>query len=260
MSRLFGIVAAKNIRVRFGLGSLTKQSELLKQINPDGWGLGWVGSAGSGVEKRALPVKGSPGVEEHWLEGEGTRFIGHIRRGTRGGRSQRNCHPFLYGGWIFAHSGHLFPKLEAAVRKRLGHVELGSETDSEALFRWLLKSFEPGQPAEQWLRQALKPLVDDGEFSSLNFILASDTAFYAFRLCTRSAAFYSLYHRDWTKGTPLAGDSQETYTRLESKGLAESEAILVCSERLLEGEWAALEQGELLTVTGDLEVQTFKLF
>lgn len=260
MSRLFGVIAAKSIRVRFGLGNLTEQAELLKQINPDGWGMGWAGSAGIRVEKRALPVKGSVGVEEHWIEGEGTRFIGHIRRGTRGGRSRENSHPFLQEGWIFAHSGHLFPKLEATVRKRLGHVELGSETDSEVLFRWLLKSRQAGQPAEDWLRQALKPLVDDGEFSSLNFILASDSAFYAFRLCTRSAAFYSLYHRHWTEGRPFAADSQETYTRLESQGLAESEAILVCSERLLGRGWTALEQGEVLAVTGDLKVQTFKLF
>ncbi len=260
MSRLFGIVAARNVRVRFGLGELPRQLESLRQNNPDGWGLGWVGSDGCRVEKRALPLTGSSGLAERWLEGEGHCFVGHLRRGTRGGRRQENSHPFLHEGWIFAHSGHLFPKLEAAVRKKLGHAEVESETDSEVLFHWLLKNREPAQPAEKWLRGSLQPLVDDGEFSSLNFILASDAAFYAFRLCTRSAAFYSLYYRKWTPGAPLAANSQESYTCLESPGLAESEAILVCSERLLADGWTALQQGELLSVTPKLQVETFKLF
>ncbi len=260
MSRLFGIVAARDVRVRFGLGDLTKRLDSLKQNNPDGWGLGWIGNEGYRVEKRALPLRGSLEIGEQWLEGKGQRFVGHIRRGTRGGRRQENSHPFLHEGWLFAHSGHLFPKLEAGLRKRLGHVPLESETDSEALFRWLLKNRETGQAAEDWFRRSLKLLVEDGEFSSLNFILASHAAFFAFRLCTRSATFYSLYYRKWTAGLPLAADSREAYTRLESPGLAEAEAVVVCSEKLLEDGWTALQQGELLSVTPNLQVETFKLF
>ena len=260
MSRLFGIVGARDVCLRFGLGELTQRLELLKQNNPDGWGLGWIGSEGCRTERRALPLHGSPETGEAWIEGQGGRFVGHIRRGTRGGRSQANTHPFLHEGWLFAHSGHLFPKLEASLRRKLGQVQLESETDSEALFRWLLKNREAGQGAEDWLRQSLEFLVADGEFSSLNFIMANQATFYAFRLCTRSETFYSLYYRRWPPGLALAADSEETYTRLESPGLAEADAVMVCSEKLLGASWTALQQGELLSVTPNLQVETFKLF
>jgi predicted glutamine amidotransferase len=253
-------MASNSIRLRFGLGALPLQLEKLKQNNPDGWGLGWIRDGRALVDKRALPVTGAPIEQESWLEGEGTQFIGHIRRGTRGGRTQKNSHPFVHADWLFAHSGHLFPKLEAALRRRLGSVELASETDSEVLFRWLLKNHLPEMAAHEWFQQALKPLVEDGEFSSLNFILAHEAAFYAFRLCTRSTSFYSLYHQRWATGTPLLADSAETFTRIECQGLEQSDAVLVCSETLDDGGWTALAQGELLTVSVTLATETCKLF
>lgn len=185
-----------------------------------------------------------------------------MRRSSRAPRAVKNTHPFAYGDWLFAHTGALHPLLEVGVRRLVGRERTyEGQTDSEALFHLLLSYLEGAGDPVAAIDEALRPVLADGQFSGLNFLLANPETLYAFRYAARSADYYSLYWRLRQPGPPLDARSRDNFARLESGGLAHTPAILVCPEQIEDGEWCALQMGELLVVRQrDLHTETVKLF
>jgi len=260
MPRLLGIVASQPVDLSFSLAGAPEHFASRKQNNPDGWGLGWFSGGQPSVRKSALPAGGAVPAEQASAQAHARLFVAHVRRSSRAPRADRNTHPFSAGGWLFAHTGALYPLLEVAVRRQSGRAaaaEAEGQTDSEALFRLLLHHL--GRPVNpiQAIRDTVAPIVADGQFSALNFLLARDGELYAFRHAVRSASYYSLYWNCRGPGRPLACRSSETRAEVSSQGLALTRSIIVCSEQVEQpaaGEsWRALGLGELLVVQASPE-------
>jgi glutamine amidotransferase len=134
------------------------------------------------------------------------------------------------------------------VRGKAGAVQYQSQTESEALFRWIIMNIERAGSVEAGVRAALTPLIADGQYSSLNFLLARAGELYAFRSATRSVGYYSLYYLDRPAGGEFDVTSQDVFARLRSNGLAVAPALLVASEALGGEFWKPLELGQLLSL------------
>lgn len=260
MCRLLGLVASQPVDLWFSMAEAPAHFRALGQNNPDGWGLGYFVDGRPEVKKKALPATGEIPPEEAAAAARSDLLMAHVRRSSRAPRAARNTHPFAEGGWLFAHNGALYPLLEARVRREAGRVQYQGQTDSEALFRLLLLNLERHPDPPEAIRATVAPLVEDGQFSGLNFLLARADTLYAFRYATRSAAYYSLYWLRREPGCELEASSRDNYARLRSRALAEASAVLVCSEEL-EGlppghDWQALGMGELLVVRAGRELKT----
>ncbi len=260
MCRLLGLVASQPVDLSFSLLEAPQQFRALGQNNPDGWGLGYFVEGRPEVRKSLLPATGDPVPEEAGAEARSELFIAHVRRSSRAPRAHRNTHPFAEAGWLFAHTGALFPLLEARVRREVGRAPYEGQTDSEALFRLILLNLQRHSDPVAALRATVEPLLEDGQFSGLNFLLARAGTLYGFRYATRSASYYSLY---WTRregGRPLEASSRDNYAVVRSHALADTSAILVCSEQLgapgADQAWQPLQMGELLVVHAGPELKT----
>lgn len=253
MCRLFGLMAAAPVGLEISMVDAPAQCRALGQLNPDGWGLGFFEDGAPRMLKQVLPAQGELTREQAQGRAEARLFLAHVRRSSRAPRALGHCHPFTHDGWLFAHNGALFPLLEKWVRSRVGAVNYEGHTDSEAIFRWILQNVEKAARPDEGIRAAVEPLVADGQFSSLNFLLAGPGVLYAFRYAVRSAGYYSLYYLHRPPGSEMEATSRDVFSRLRTGGLARHRAVLVASEALTPEPWRALGMGELLCVRESLE-------
>jgi glutamine amidotransferase len=254
MCRLLGLVASGEVSLEMSLMDAPAQFHAQGHTNPDGWGLGWFSGGEPHVLKHELPAKGELSPEQGRGQASGSPLIAHVRRSSRAPRALKNCHPFLHDGWLFAHNGALYPLLEKWVRKSASGAKYEGQTESEAVFHWLLLSIEKAGSVEAGVRAAVTPMVADGQYSSLNFLLARAGELYAFRQATRSLGYYSIYYLKRPAGGELEAVSQDVHSRLRSDGLARHAAVLVATEKLTPEPWQILELGHLLCVKADLSV------
>jgi predicted glutamine amidotransferase len=258
MPRLFALVAREAVDLRFSMEQAPEHFSARGENNPDGWGLGWFTVEGQPeVRKHALPARGEIPEGQAEAEGCASLFVAQVRRSSRAPRAEANTHPFSAGGWLFAHSGALYPLLETKVRRETGRISHEGHTDSEAFFRLLLHYLESREPLEA-IRMAVKLAVDDGQMSGLNFLLARPGELYAFRYAARSASYFSLFWQRRDPGAPLQATSPDTRAAVRSNDLARVPAVLVCSEQF-GGTWQPLELGDLLIIHAGLETETVRL-
>lgn len=265
MCRLLGVLSREPVDLAVSLREAPRQFAALGQNNPDGWGLGFFDSGQPQVRKHALPARGDIPPEQAGTEARSDLFVMHVRRASRAPRAERNTHPFSQAGWLFAHTGALYPLLEVSVRRMAGRASYQGQTDSEALFRLLLANLERQSDPVEAIRASVRPLIEDGQFSGLNFLLARPDTLYAFRYAARSAAYYSLGWLKRPPGRPLEASSRDNYARLCSNGLAGTESVIVCSEEIEApppgGRWQPLALGELLIARcgAELGAETIRL-
>jgi len=163
MCRFYGFRATEPTSVAYTLVespcALLAQSRIDRrgESHPDGWGLGFYVDGGPPEIVRSA----SPAFEDHQFLAMAERVcartvLAHVRQATVGGASLANTHPFVYGRWIFAHNGTVFPYAEvepllaAETDPRFAALR-GGTTDSEAVFVWLLSrmaraGFDPDDP------------------------------------------------------------------------------------------------------------------
>ena len=99
------------------------------------------------------------------------------------------------------------------------------DTDSEVLFNFLMRDYDPAQPVES-LRRGIASVVDRSPFSGLNFLFSDGERLYAYRL--------GIFELHW---------------------LARPGQLLVASEQVTAGEaWHSVQQDVLLLLDpADLE-------
>jgi predicted glutamine amidotransferase len=135
-----------------------------------------------------------------------------------GGLTLANTHPFCLGNYSFGHNGtvlHYSRLLEDGVAKPAG------ETDSEALFNFLMRSYDPGDSVGS-LRDAITAVVERSPFSGVNFLFSDGERLYAYRL--------GIFELHW---------------------LARPGQLLVASERLTDESWHTVQQDVLLVLDPD---------
>ena len=114
--------------------------------HPDGWGLAYYDGKETALVKSVLPAICDSLFEELSFSVNAHTLIGHVRLATAGLVQKRNCHPFRFGDWIFAHNGHVqeFRDIREPLMKRIKPKfcnDIESDTDSEVFFRLLLSNY-----------------------------------------------------------------------------------------------------------------------
>jgi len=217
MCRVFGCVAADPVSITHEL--LHAENPMIRQSehHDSGWGMAVYERVDGNLPKLARFPEAAyaAGELERASELRGRIFNVHVRRATLGGLTVENTHPFAMGNYTFGHNGTViaYPRLlEPDVPEPAG------ETDSEAIFNYLIHVFDPGDVPGS-LRRAMSAVVARSPFSGLNFIFSDGERLYAYQL-----GIFSLH---W---------------------LARPGQLLVASERITDERWHTVAQDVLLTL------------
>jgi glutamine amidotransferase len=217
MCRVLGSVATEPVSLRHELldaeNPLVRQSEL----NDSGWGMAVYRRAEGGAPD-CVRFPEAAFADDDFVEvaeRRGRIVSAHVRRATMGGLTEANTHPFCMGNYSFAHNGTVFDYtrlLEEGVRWPEG------ETDSEAVFNFILRGFDCGDVIGS-LRRAISGVVARSAFSALNFLFSDGERLYAYRL--------GVFELHW---------------------LARPGRLLVASEKLSDEPWHSVQQDVLLAL------------
>jgi predicted glutamine amidotransferase len=220
MCRVFGCVAAEPASIRHEL--LDAENPMIRQSedHDSGWGMA-VYKRGDGSQPQLVRFPEAAHADGDFRKATSTRgriFNVHVRRATMGGLTLANTHPFCLGNYSFGHNGTVlhYPRLlETGVGKPAG------ETDSEVLFNFLMREYDPGDPLVS-LRRAMTAVVERSPFSGLNFLFSDGERLYAYRL--------GVFELHWL---PRPGQ------------------LLVASEKLTDEPWHTVQQNVVLVLDPD---------
>lgn len=111
----------------------------------DGWGLGWYESTGPRTQFGVDAACDDPQFTATAEQLTPKVALAHVRNASVGSVRVENCHPFVYGPWLFCHNGTIegFERLRPSfLRETLPELSatFRGDTDSEHLFRWLLSN------------------------------------------------------------------------------------------------------------------------
>lgn len=259
MCRLLGIISDQPVDLEFSMVTGPRPFRDLGQEHPDGWGMGWYESPAPTVKKRALPAHESQELVCLASQTRSKIFVCHVRRSSCGVLSERNCHPFSYRKWLFAHNGTIHERDTLQNELLREHeASLKGQTDSEVLFHWILQQIEGADELEEGLRRAAESIKD---YSALNFLLTDGASLYAYRDASRDQDKFSLYYLEREPGQPGedAFSSKESNLQVSSKTLKGERAVLVCSEALTDEAWKEVPLGHLLMISPQLETHLVSL-
>jgi len=234
--------------------SLAEQSRRM----PDGTGLGTFTEGGEPrVEKQPLAAYEDAQFAVEAKSRESSTFVAHVRFATTGDKQSKNTHPFLQKGRMFAHNGVIEDLV--ALDAQLGAYRdlVVGDTDSERFFALITKYIDEHAgdvtagvvAATQWIASNL-PLL------SLNFVLTSPKELWALRYPSTHHLLFLERQAGGTSGKrQLHHASGASTIRVRSAHLAHHSSVIVASEQMDEDPgWSPLQSGELLHVSGDLEV------
>ncbi|NIH83303.1 class II glutamine amidotransferase [Amycolatopsis granulosa] len=259
MCRLFGLSASpERVRATFWLleapDSLAEQS----RREPDGTGLGTFGPGGTPmVDKQPLAAYQDRRFAEEAKECESTTFVAHVRYASTGGLDQRNTHPFVQRGRIFAHNGVL-GGLDVLDRELGDYRDLvQGDTDSERFFALVTQQTDRhGGDVTAGITGAAYWAAEHLPVYAINLILTTPDELWALRY----PGTHDLFVLQRAAGGPhgdrhLDHASTAGRIRARSGALAEHPAVIVASERMDEDPgWQNLRSGELLHVGPGLTV------
>jgi predicted glutamine amidotransferase len=220
MCRIFGCVSAEPTSIRHEL--LEAENPMIRQSeeHDSGWGMA-VYARADGAAPRCLRFPEAAYADGDFAgatRSKGRIFNVHVRRATMGGLTPGNTHPFCLGNYSFGHNGTVLEfhrLLEPGVRRPEG------QTDSEHLFNFLMRDFDPGDVVGS-LRRAMTAAAERSPFSGLNFLFSDGERLYAYRL--------GIFGLHWL---PRGGQ------------------LLVASERVTAEPWHTVQQDVLLVLDPD---------
>ena len=217
MCRVFGCVAPEPVSIRHEL--LEGENPIIRQSehHDSGWGMAvYERAEGCPPALARFPEAAYADTEfERATAMTGRIFNVHVRRATLGGLTLVNTHPFVLGNYSFGHNGTVidYPRLlEPGVQRPAG------ETDSEAIFNYLMRYFDPAEVPGS-LRRAMSAVVARSAFSGVNFLFSDGERLYAYRL--------GIFELHW---------------------LARPDRLMVSSERVTDEAWHTVQQDVLLTL------------
>lgn len=281
MCRLFGFRSVIPSQVHRSLLGAENALVWQSECHPDGWGVAYfVGGYPHLIKSDSTALHDTLFRRVSGIVASHT-VVAHLRKATKGKNSLINCHPFQYGGWIFAHNGDI-PGFEehrgeliASVPPVLRRFILG-DTDSEVIFYMILGhiSHRLGQH-ELTLHQSALPLevvadavretiqeieriaglrcYEEADRLLLSFVLTNGELMLAHQ--GGKELFYSTYkvccpERD---SCPSFAPECEAPTKTGRVN------HLVFSSERLHGEnvWHALTPGQLVGVDGQMRLRIF---
>lgn len=238
MCRILGCVSAEPISIEHEL--LHADNPLIQQSeeHDSGWGMAVYSHAdGEDPSLVRFPEAAYGDGEFHRATSQkGRIFNAHLRRATLGGLTLVNTHPFVMAEYSFAHNGTVirYPDLiERDCPKPSG------ETDSEALFNWLMCHYDAAHP-RRTLRALVRKVIDRSAFSGVNFLFSDGQRLYAYKL-----GIFSLH---WVVRDGCTLVASEILTPEEKWHTVQQDVLLVLdpsqpesphAERLVGDDWVA---------------------
>lgn len=247
MCRLFGLIANKEVDIRFSMLEAPENFKKLGKHNPHGWGMGWYEDGEPKIEKYGESAFCSKRFEELAKEVKSRIIIAHVRIASSGAsKCNKNAHPFRFRNFIFAHNGTIDKSRICRLLRPPYNKDFTSEPiDSEIYFRYIVQCMEE-EGEIKGIKKAVQKVIENAD--GANFILSDGQKLYAFRYEK------SLYCLKRDPEEPLQASSQETFALLEAKKLASEKAVLVASEKLTDEKWEEITNGELIIVSPDLAI------
>lgn len=151
MCRMYAVFAAEPVTAAEALvdssTSLAKLSagDRVGDKHRDGWGIGWYADNGPRVVRGVAAAGDDPQFVAAATAVRSPIVVAHVRDASVGTVREENCHPFVYGPWMFCHNGtiesfdRLRPSFERETLPELAAARRG-DTDSEHLFLWMLSN------------------------------------------------------------------------------------------------------------------------
>jgi predicted glutamine amidotransferase len=258
MCRLFGMNAGEQpATASFWLLDAPDSLSVQSHREPDGTGLGWFDQhARAHVSKQALAAYEDRQFARRALEVQSRTFVAHVRFASTGALQRRNTHPFEQRGRLFAHNGVIgaLDALDAHLGPDRALVK--GDTDSERFFALITREVQAcGGDVHAGISAACSWIAAQLPLFAINFILADAQRLWALRYPDT----HELYLLRRAPGEPLAHDSS-LGTRIRSHHGADHAMVVFASERMDGDEdWVALSSGELVSVSGDLQVHTSQI-
>lgn len=260
MCRLFGMSSAPaRVRATFWLLDAPDSLALQSRRDPDGTGLGFFGPDGTPtVHKSPIAAYEDRDFAQEARTVESATFVAHVRYASTGELADRNTHPFLADGRMFAHNGVIegLDRLEERIGAA-GMARVGGDTDSERFFALVTKeTAERGGDVAAGLAAAARWIAATLPVFALNAVLTTADELWALRYPDT----HDLYVLEREPGGHRGGrhlEHQGSACRMHvrSGDLAESPSVVVASEKLDDDPgWRALRPGELLHVGPDLRL------
>jgi glutamine amidotransferase len=266
MCRLYGFRASQPTKVECSL--VYAQNALLSQSasdvrglpHPDGWGIASYEDGVPRVQRRARAAFEDFRFGLTAARSYARTVVAHVRQATVGPLALENTQPFMHGRWVFAHNGtlraidSLRPQLDAETDPDLLAGRRG-ETDSEAVFLWLLSR----------MREADVDALEPVELGTLSSVVGAGIA----ELSERSAAAgetkptrlniiltdgsillasrwrHSLY---WVLRHGIRDCEMCGIPHVQPISDAAYEAVAVASEPITQEDWEEVPEGSLLAV------------
>lgn len=193
MCRLLGYVARRPTSVVEVLGQEDFEAfTALTAVHGDGWGMAWqdpddhtirtVSSADSAIR--------DPAYAELARQRLGRAGIVHLRWATPGlPVTPQNTHPFLDGGYAFAHNGHISPieRLEGLLTRK-SQARLRGDTDSERYFQYVMQCIAERADDAEGLSQSLAVATREFPHASLNALMLTPTHLFGVHINSQASA------------------------------------------------------------------------
>ncbi|MFZ5469395.1 MAG: class II glutamine amidotransferase [Myxococcota bacterium] len=262
MCRLFCFRSDVAAKVHHSLVVAPNSLRFQSNEHQDGWGIAYWANERACVAKGLSPAHSDPEFERVSGQFQSPTVLAHVRRASVGAVHLRNAHPFLHGGYAFAHNGTLRefskhqPEVEALIDLDL-RDEVKGETDSERCFYVFLsrlRSLVSGQipnvtqvaAALAHTMRALSAIADVAgeEPSSMNFAVTNGLWMVATR--RRRSLFFSEWKKkaDSPHAHPVFGSRVAQLVIASEKVSAEDhwyevpeDGIVGVDERLVFRQW-----------------------
>ncbi|GAA0349039.1 class II glutamine amidotransferase [Streptomyces blastmyceticus] len=259
MCRLFGMSSAP-VRTRATFWLLDAPDSLSNQSHrdPDGTGLGYFDAQGvPHVHKAPIAAYQDRCFAQEAAQVESATFLAHVRYASTGSLEDRNTHPFLQEGRLFAHNGVVEGLDELDAELGDDRQLVAGDTDSERFFALITRETRAhGGDVAAGIEHAARWIARHLPVYALNIVLATRDELWALRYPDT----HELYVLDRDAGG-RHGDRHLDHSgtggrmRVHSQDLADTPAVVIASERMDDNpRWRLLEPGELLHVGPRLDI------